>query len=214
MRTLLTVIAALAALAGCASGFRVDPNSDAPEVRVPPGRAVIDAGMYREALESWRTPEDINAWIGAKFEYDLDRAILLSESQRMGKPSPVIHAPEAFFASPRGVCVDLARFAVESLRVVAPDVQVKYVMIEFNPVAIAGNTLRRHWVVSFERGGMLYYFADSKRPGHIAGPYGNTQEFIADYSMYRGRDIVSFKELQSNQRRLKTPARRGQREDP
>jgi hypothetical protein len=48
-------------------------------------------------------------------------------------------------------------------------------MIEFDPVSLAGNTLRRHWIASYERNGMRYFFADSKRPGHIAGPYPGTR---------------------------------------
>jgi len=86
-------------------------------------------------------------------------------------------------------------------------------MIEFDPVSIAGNTLRRHWVVSFERGGERYFFADSKRPGHIAGPYASTQDFIAEYARYRGRRIVSFREVETYERKLRTLATRQKRQD-
>jgi hypothetical protein len=86
-------------------------------------------------------------------------------------------------------------------------------MIEFDPVSISGNTLRRHWVASFERDGKRYFFADSKRPGHMAGPYGSTQEFIAEYAAYRGRRIVSFREAETFERKARTPAAK-QTRDP
>ena len=117
-----------------------------------------------------------------------------------------ILTPAEFFVAPSGVCVDLARFAVETLRVVDPGATPAYVMIEFDPVAIAGNTLRRHWVVSFRKDGKHYFFADSKRPGHIAGPYESTQEFITEYARYRGRQIVSFREVESYERKARTLA--------
>ena len=79
-------------------------------------------------------------------------------------------------------------------------------MIEFDPVSIAGNTLRRHWIVSFERDGRHYFVADSKRPGHIAGPYASSDEFIAEYARYRGRRIVSFVERDSYERTMRTLA--------
>jgi hypothetical protein len=81
-----------------------------------------------------------------------------------------IYQPHKFFAAPSGVCVDLSRFAVETLRHIDPDARASYLMIEFAPVTIGGNTLRRHWLASFTRDGKYYFFADSKRPGHIAGP--------------------------------------------
>jgi hypothetical protein len=102
------------------------------------------------------------------------------------------------------VCVDLARFAVETLHVIEPAAKPKYIMIEFEPVTVHGNTLRRHWLVFFERNEKRYFFADSKRPGHVAGPYSSTEEFIAEYARYRGRYIVSHRELESYQRRMRT----------
>jgi hypothetical protein len=121
----------------------------------------------------WRSAEDVNDWIGARFDYDMQRALRLSETQRNNAGPLPIPAPETFFGAPRGVCVDLSRFAVETLRTVDPASKPAYVMIEFAPVSVAGNTLRRHWLATFERDGRHYFFADSKRPGHMAGPYGS-----------------------------------------
>lgn len=92
-----------------------------------------------------------------------------------------------------------------------PAAKPMYVMIEFDPVSIGGNTLRGHWVASFERHGRRYFFADSKRLGHLAGPYASTQEFIAEYAQYRGRRIVSFREVESYERKARTPAVRQSR---
>jgi hypothetical protein len=54
-------------------------------------------------------------------------------------------------------------------------------MIEFEPISVSGEVLRRHWLVIFTRKGQLYSFADTKRPGHIAGPFASVELLVADY---------------------------------
>lgn len=213
MRPLLSSLAAFALIACAMVPPAGDPASDAPDSRPPHQGAVDLPASYAEAIGKWRSPTEVNAWIGARFEYDHDRAMKLSESQRALGPSVRIYQPEAFFDRPAGVCVDLARFAVETLRAVAPAANATYLMIEFDPVAISGNTLRRHWLAMFEHDGQLYFFADSKRPGHIAGPHGTIAEFIDHYAQYRQRRIVSYRALQSYERRLKQPAAKAARDE-
>jgi len=210
-----TMVAALVAVVVACSALvdAADPTSDAPETRGSGGSLLKEASSYDEALSIWRSAEDVNAWIGAMFQYDMSRALQLSETQRQQNGRLSIHRPETLFMAPRGVCVDLARFAVETLRAVDPQAKPRYVMIEFHPVSIAGNTLRRHWVVSFERAGKHYFFADSKRPGHIAGPYESTKEFISEYARYRGREIVAFSEMESYERKARTPAVKQNRDE-
>jgi len=208
----LLLAAALAAPFG-ANAATADPRSDAPEGPRPASGAFIDAPSYAEALARWRGTNDVNGWIGARFHYDRARALRLSETQRQAKGRLPIIEPAAFFAAPSGVCVDLARFAVETLRAVEPAARPRYLMIEFDPQVIEGNVLRRHWLVSFERADGRYFFADSKRPGHVAGPYADTQAFIADYARYRGRPIVSFREVESYERQRRTMATATRRVD-
>jgi hypothetical protein len=203
----LVLLVASAAVAVAAS-----TPSDAPDSRVSDPSRVVEAASYGEALRRWRSAEDVNAWIGVRFEYDASRARLLSETQRAVGGRAVIHAPEAFFASPRGICVDLSRFAVETLRAIDPGARAAYLMIEFAPVTINGHVLRRHWLVSFERDGKRYFFADSKRPGVLAGPYASTQAFIEEYARYRGREVVTFREMESYERKKRTLATRQPRE--
>ena len=212
MRKILTLILVVC-LAACITPVgATDPTSDAPDERRP-HVAFKDAASYAHALQLWRTPEDINAWIGAKFRYDMPRAMLLSENQR-GRSGPLpIHPPHEFFAAPSGICVDLSRFAVETLRQIDPDAKASYLMIEFAPVTVSGNTLRMHWLAAFVRDGQYYFFADSKRPGHLAGPYPSPAQFIAEYSTYRERPIVAFRELDSYQRRQRTLATKQSREE-
>jgi hypothetical protein len=185
-----------------------DPASDAPEGPRAAAPGYRAAPSYAEALRHWRTAEDVNAWIGARFEYDMARALRLSETQRSRGGRLPIHDPEAFYESPRGVCVDLARFGVETLRAIDPAAKPAYLMIEFAPVSVAGNTLRRHWVAAYQRDGRHYFFADSKRPGHIAGPYASTQAFVDDYARYRGREIVAHRERATYERQERRAARR------
>jgi hypothetical protein len=160
---------------------------------------------YADALKAWRTPGDVNDWIGARFEYDMGRALALSESQRARGPAPAIHEPGAFYDRPVGVCVDLARFAVDALTQVAPELKPRYLMIEFDPTRLQGQTLRRHWVVVYEQADGIHVFADSKRPGVVAGPYPTIAAFIDDYASYRKRPIVAFRELEDHRRKARTP---------
>jgi hypothetical protein len=211
---LLSTILTVCALTSCAVvAPAADPSSDAPEHRPAVNRAIGSPSSYAAALEAWRTAEDVNAWIGARFEYDVLRAARLAENQRALGDRVQIHAPGPFFANPSGVCVDLARFAVETLRAIDPGAKPGYLMIEFDPVVISGNTLRRHWVASYQRDGQLYFFADSKRPGHVAGPYATAQQFIDEYARYRGRRIVAYKDLESYERKLQRQAPRASRDE-
>ena len=98
-----------------------DPASDAPEARISDGGKFTQASSYGDTLKLWRSAEDINAWVNARFEYDPAHAIQLSETQRQKNGRMPILAPEVFFAAPRGVCVDLSRFAIETLRAIDPD---------------------------------------------------------------------------------------------
>ena len=185
-----------------------EPASDAPEHGRNATVPFKLADSYEHALRLWTTPEDISAWIAANFSYDMARAMRLSEIQRAMHGPPSIYTPSQFFATKAGVCVDLSRFGVETLRGIDPRHDPKYLMIEFAPIQITGNTLRWHWLVSFKRGGQAYFFADSKRPGHIAGPYDDAQAFIRDYEQYRGRKIVAFREVESYQKQRRTQALR------
>ena len=203
----LVAAAALAATLAHAA----DPRSDAPEDRAVARDAAPTPPTYAAALSTWRGVDDVNAWIGARFDYDMARALQLSESQRASKPMP-IHAPDAFYANPSGVCVDLARFGVETLRAIDPGAKPVYLMIEFAPVEIAGNVLRRHWLAGFERDGARWFFADSKRPGVLAGPYPTTAAFVDEYARYRGREVVGFRERDGFERAKRVPAARRERE--
>lgn len=188
--------------AGSPSGEREYPSPSTTLFKV--------AASYEESIRVWKTPEDVNNWVAAHFTYDMARALLLSETQRAKDETIAIYEPSAFFDTKSGMCVDLSRFAFETLRRIDPDCSPKYLMIEFDPMEISGNVLRLHWLVSFKRDGKLHFFADSNRPGHIAGPYNDVRAFINDYERYRGRKIVAFRELESYQKQQRTPAMKQQ----
>jgi hypothetical protein len=186
------------------------PSSDEPEYARDSTVVFKAAELYEQALRVWKTPEDINGWIAAYFSYDLARALRLSETQRAKNERISIHAPSKFFDTKTGVCVDLSRFGVETLRRIDPHSDPKYLMIEFDPIEIKGNMLRMHWLVNFRRYGKIYFFADSKRPGHIAGPYNDVQAFIIEYEQYRERKIVAFRELNSYEKQRRPQAQKQQ----
>jgi hypothetical protein len=206
-RTLSLLVAAWALTACSMAPTAADPDSDAPEASIVRSRGLDPPASYREALRQWHAVTDVNSWIGARFEYDFQRAMQLSENQRALGPPVRIHDPDDFYGRPSGICVDLARFAVETLRTVSPQANARYLMIEFDPARVSGNTLRRHWLVQYESEGRLYFFADSKRPGHVAGPYESVGQFIDAYARYRQRPIVSYRTLPTYERTLRRPAR-------
>lgn len=199
MRTVVFFLLVL--LTGCASvRDTLDRASDAPEPGYTRSVPTPQPATYEQALAAWGHAEDVNAWIGANFRYDVDRAVALSERQRAAGPSVSILEPHAFYANPAGMCVDLARFAVETLRHVSPGANARYLMIEFDPASIRGQVLRRHWVAVYESSDGIRVVADSKRPGLISGPYRTVDEFVSEYAQYRQRRIVSYRELDSYQR--------------
>ncbi len=139
------------------------------------------------------------------FSYDFSRALDLSETNRGTTKKVAVYPPAELYLKKKGVCVDLARFGVETMRNIFPESNPLYVMIEFTPIIISGKTLRRHWVASYQKEGKYYFFADSKRPGYISGTFNSTDEFMNQYEKYRQREIISFKELNDfkKKRRLK-----------
>ena len=183
--------------------------SDEPEIgRVSPvPYQAMDS--YNQALGIWKTEEDINKWVVSSFIYDKARAIKLSSNQRTKNKEILIYTPSEFFKIKAGVCVDLARFGVETLRKIDSHSDPKYLMIEFDPIQINRNTFRLHWLVSFKKDGMKYFFCDSKRPGYIAGPYKSTQVFISEYEQYRGRKILAHRELESYKKQRKSKSVKG-----
>jgi hypothetical protein len=58
------------------------------------------------------------------------RAITPSETQRSKQAPLAIYTPSELFDGSSGVCVDLARFAVETLKQIDPDSDPKYLMVE------------------------------------------------------------------------------------
>jgi hypothetical protein len=199
------LIFAMALFAGCANAQDL-PH--APEARARAAAPLSDAPKsYAEALAIWKGPEDIVRFFDAAFVYDRSRALALAEPSDSRTVRPAIHPPEAMFTTPEGVCIDLARFGVETLNRMDASFASRYLMLEFEPVVIDGRTLRRHWIASFRRDGQLWFFADSRRPGHLAGPYDSVDAFVADYSRYRARPIVAWRETDSFLRRTRAVAR-------
>lgn len=107
----IAACAIVAVLSACAvlpdAGDADDPASDAPAAHAAHAgftRPFKDAPTYAAALTRWQGADDVNDWIGARFQYDMARALLLSESQRQRNARLAITAPAAFFDARQGVC--------------------------------------------------------------------------------------------------------------
>lgn len=195
----LALFVAVSAAPAAGPGFL----SDAPDESSRAAAPYAEAPSYGTALNLWKTPEDVSAWIGCLFDYDMDRAVHFGRAQTGESQAESVLSPEQLFEQPKGICVDLARFGVETLARIAPDLSPRYLRIEFEPATIGDATLRFHWLAVFVRGGAFHFFADSKRPGLISGPYASIADFIADYERYRQRKILSFQELDTFRRKTK-----------
>ena len=167
------------------------------------GAIAQDGQSYADLIAQWKSVEDINNWIGKNFSYDMDKALRVSRADALENRSAQILAPEEFISAKKGICVDLARFGHETLSKVAPELNPRYLMIEFVPIKKDGSVLRLHWIVLFEKGGKFYTFADSNRPGVIAGPHDSIESLVAAYQVFRGREVVSHKVLDSYKKKQK-----------
>ncbi|MCE7996558.1 MAG: hypothetical protein HEP71_31590 [Roseivirga sp.] len=166
--------------------------SDAPKKnRV---KSDTDTTKYLEVISNWTSVEQINQWIGQNFHYDMSRAIALG-SKRNDGPKTAIFSPDEFFRVRSGICVDLSRFAFETLKKINPEVEAYYLMIDFEPIEIQGSIIRKHWVLAYKLENQFYITADSKVPGKISGPFDTIQDFITGYEKFRERKIESFKLL-------------------
>jgi hypothetical protein len=202
MRHPACIAACFALFASMAS--HADRLPDEPPPRATEAAAAPAPASYAEALAAWTGAEDVARFLDGRFVYDRARALALADDPQRAGRVPAIHAPEAVFADPKGVCVDVARFGVETLNRIDKRHAARYLMIEFEPVTIEGRTLRRHWIATFERDGAHWMVADSWRPGHVAGPYASVDAFIAGYARDRERTIVAWRVRESFERQQRT----------
>lgn len=155
-----------------------------------------DLVPYTTAIQQWKTVSDVRNWIQNNFRYSMERAKQLaensSEREKIG-----IYSPDQLYQAKKGVCIDLSRFAVETINTIDTSKHVQYLVIEFEPIIIDSSVLKKHWMAVYQDSSGYYFLADSKRPGYIAGPHKNIDDFIFEYQTFRDRKIVSWKVLLS-----------------
>ncbi|MEM7299411.1 MAG: transglutaminase-like domain-containing protein, partial [Bacteroidota bacterium] len=174
--------------------------SDAPEQQ---DKKNAPSGIpYLEILESWDHVDSVNQWIDQYFGYDMSRAIKLGEGSAERSKTKIL-TPEEFYQNPSGVCLDLSRFAVESLRKISEDYKANYLMIEFEPLEIKGSIIRNHWIAVYMDDGLFNFVADSKFPGRKYEGYSDVASFINEYESLRGRKIVNYKIVPSYEKKKK-----------
>ncbi len=176
--------------------------SDAPDDSILHPVDTLKLLSYTTALKQWKTVAEVNKWIKENFRYEIERAKQLAENS-LEREKTEIYSPVEFYQIKKGVCLDLSRFAVETTNSIDTSKHVQYLMIEFEPIIIDHSLLKKHWVAIFQEAAGFYIFADSKRPGHISGPYKNVDDFIVDYQTFRARKIVDWKVLPSYQKKKK-----------
>ncbi len=158
---------------------------------------------FREAIIKWKTIQDINDWIANNFEYDMERALQLASNSKT-RTETNIYRPDELYDYKKGVCIDLVRFAFETIQAMDSTIFVKYLMIEFEPLTIGNRIFKRHWLVVYEENHQLYAFADTKRPGYISGPHEDIADFTNEYEKFRQRKIVTFKLTDTYKKKLKS----------
>lgn len=194
------------AIATCAPGSR--PTDQEPEACVKnqaddgsPGGSAPEYASYDEARTGWKAsgnaPEALNAWIGANFSYDRSRA---------KSPDIRVYEPVELFEKKSGICVDLSRFAYETLKGrdtvpgIAPESDPKYLKIAFEPCKLGPKILSLHWLVRVKTGEDFYFLADSKHQGRTYGPCASTQEFVEAYQRLRCRKVLCYNERDTYRR--------------
>ncbi len=168
----------------------------------PKSIAFSDSLDYHNTIKNWHSIEDVHQWIASNFSYDLDRAMLLANNKKT-KTNLAIYNPEEFWKTKKGICVDVSRFAYESLKMIDSSAQVNYLKIEFEALNYNGSQFINHWLVSLKKPEGYYFFADSKRPKKLDGPYLQVKSFINKYEAFRQRKIKSYSLLDSYKKRLK-----------
>lgn len=170
--------------------------SDAPNDLTFQPSDTSNLTAYETALKQWKTIAEVNKWIKENFRYEIERAKQLAENS-VEREKTGIYSPSEFYQIKKGVCLDLSRFAVETTNLIDTSKHVQYLMIEFEPIIIDSSIIKKHWMAIYEDALGYYIFADSKRPGHIGGPYKNVDDFMVDYQTFRDRKIISWKVLAS-----------------
>ena len=155
-----------------------------------------DSISYETVLTQWKTVANVNNWIKENFRYSFERAKQLAENSTT-REQLHIYSPAELYQTKKGVCIDLARFAVETINMLDTSKHIQYLMIEFEPIIIDSSIIKKHWMAVYRDSSGYYFLADSKRPGFITAPYKTVDDFIADYQTYRGRKIISWKILMS-----------------
>ena len=132
---------------GQGTGKEIIELSDAPSSQIDLRRTDCRSRLsYYEALQNWKTVKEVSNWIAQNFEYDMDRAMqLANNSKTRGKTN--IYKPEELFHHKKGVCIDLARFALETIQAIDPAINVKYLLIEFEPVLMDNLIFKNHWMI-------------------------------------------------------------------
>lgn len=196
----LTVIC-LTNVKGQALDKQLKKLSDAPD-ESPAISSGNDSISYEASLKRWKSVSDVNHWMENSFHYNIERAKQLADnSQERAKIN--IYSPAELYQIKSGVCIDLSRFAVETINIIDTSKHVQYLLIEFEPISLDGNILKNHWTAIYHDASGHYILADSKRPGHIAGPYQNVEDFISEYQIFRNRKILSWRVLDSYQKQKK-----------
>ena len=176
--------------------------SDAPEIQMDDRIIVENSNLsYARAIENWDTVDEVNEWIAENFRYDMQRALQLADSDSRQKV--YIYEPAEVFRYKKGVCVDLARFAFETIKAIDPGLDLNYLMIEFEPLIIGDRTFRRHWLVVYREEDQLFVLADTKRPGYQSGPHRHLADFITEYQTFRKRKIIAYKLRDTYKKNLK-----------
>ncbi len=174
--------------------------SDAPDDSSLQRSDTSNITSYEAASSQWKTVADVNQWIKENFHYSVERAKQLAENSAAREKTP-IYTPTELYRLKKGVCIDLSRFAVETVNRMDTSKHVQYLMIEFEPIIIDSSIMKKHWMAAYRDSAGYYLFADSKRPGHIAGPYTDIDEFITEYQTFRGRKVVSRRLLPSYEKK-------------
>lgn len=163
------------------------------------GLAHAQETPYDQAVQQWKSYQDVANWLDGNFQFDRGRLqTILGRVRQDGQLGLLARKPFKTFESKSGYCTDSAKLAIDALNRINPAYEAKYIFIKNR----AGPA--QHWVTGFMVDGKVMVMDYGAAPDWSAmrglhGPYASLKEYGEFLSSLRMRgfamDFVEWREM-------------------
>lgn len=132
---------------------------------------------YDQAVQNWKSYQDVGAWLAKNFSFDRARLQLILGRVRAEGPTGLLaHSPAKTYEMKRGYCTDSAKLAIDALNRINLAYDARYVFIK-NKAGPA-----QHWVAGFKVDGKIMVMDYGASPEWwrmigIHGPYESLDQY-------------------------------------